>query len=135
MALRLRQEKTPDGIRSLTDLSKQTTGVMYTFIVLVVLTGVFLGFKGQYWSSGWIWAAIGLLIITIGVMSALGSRYNAVRAAVGLPARAGRQTKTAPPAPPDESRRAVEAAPGALITAIGVVALLLLLWLMIVKPF
>ena len=135
MALRLRQEKTPDGIRSLTDLSKQTTNIMYGFIVLVVITGVFLGFQGSWWSHGWIWAAIVLFIITIGVMSALGRGYNAVRGAVGLPVRSGRQVKTTAPAPPDEVRRLVDAAPAGLTTAIGVVALALLLWLMILKPF
>jgi hypothetical protein len=135
MALRLRQEKTPDGIRSLTELSKQTSGVMYTFIMLVAITGVLLGFKGQYWSRGWIWTAIVLLIITIGVMSALGGRYNAVRGAVGLPAwdRRGKMTTSAPGSP-EEISRAVEATPAGVITAVGVIGLGLLLWLMILKP-
>jgi hypothetical protein len=135
MALRLRQEKSPDGIRSLTDLSKRTTNVMYGFILLIVLTGLFLGFRGSWWSHGWIWAALALLIITIGVMSVLSRRYNAVRAAVGLPVRSRRQITTTTPASPEEIRRAVEAAPAGLITAIGVIALALLLWLMILKPF
>jgi len=135
MALRLRREKSVDAIRSLTELSKESSGIAYVFIVLIVITGVPLGFQGHWWSYGWIWAAIGLLILTIGVMSALGSRYNAVRAAVGLPYRAGRQTQTSPPAPPAEIRRAVETAPALLTTAVGVVAAGLLLWLMILKPF
>jgi hypothetical protein len=135
MALHLRQEKTPDAIRSLTDLSKRTSNAMYGFIVLVVITGLFLGFQGSWWSHGWIWAAIAILIITIGVMSALGRGYNAVRGAVGLPVRSGRQVKTTSPAPPDQVGRLVEATPAGLITAIGVIALALLLWLMILKPF
>jgi hypothetical protein len=36
---------------------------------------------------------------------------------------------------PEEIRRAVEATPGAVMTAIGVVALAALLSLMILKPF
>src|SRR6266550_4134437 len=135
MALRLRQEKTPDGIRSLTDLSKRTNMTMYTFIVLIVITGLFLGFQGRWWSHGWIWAALGLLLITIGVMSVLSRGYNGVRGAVGLPVRSGRQVTTSSPASPEEIRRLVEAAPAGLITAIGVVALALLLGLMILKPF
>ena len=135
MGLRLRQETTPDGIRSLTDLSKRTTRVMYAFIVLIVITGLFLGFQGRWWSHGWIWAALGLLIITIGIMSVLSRRYNAVRGAVGLPIRSGRQVTTTAPASPEEIRRLVEAAPAGLMTAIGVIALALLLGLMILKPF
>jgi hypothetical protein len=77
-----------------------------------------------------------VLIATIGVMSALGGRYNAVRGAVGLPAwdRRGRTT-TSEPGSPEDIRRAVAATPLVLISAIGVVALALLLWLMILKPF
>jgi len=135
MALRLRQETTPDGIRSLTDLSKRTNRAMYAFIVLIVITGLFLGFQGRWWSHGWIWAALGLLLITIGIMSVLSRRYNAVRAAVGLPVRSRGRVTTASPASPEEIRRLVEAAPAGLMTAIGVVALALLLGLMILKPF
>jgi hypothetical protein len=136
MAFRLRSEKTTDGLRSLAELSKQTTGVMYTFIALIVISGAVLGLQGRWFGRGWIWAAIVVLILTIGGMSALGGRYNAVRGAVGLPAwdRRGKVT-TSTPGSPDEIRRAVEAAPTGVITAIGVVALALLLWLMILKPF
>jgi hypothetical protein len=136
MAFRLRSEKTTDGLRSLAELSKQTTGVMYTFIALIVISGVVLGLQGRWFGRGWIWAAIVVLTLTIGGMSALGGRFNAVRGAVGLPAwdRRGKVT-TSTPGSPDEIRRAVEAAPTGVITAIGVVALALLLWLMILKPF
>ncbi|MDQ6922469.1 MAG: hypothetical protein M3170_12795 [Candidatus Dormibacteraeota bacterium] len=136
MAFRLRSEKTTDGIRSLTELSKQTTGVMYGFLVLIVISGVFLGFQGGWWGRAWIWTALVVLILTIGAMSALGGRFNAVRGAVGLAAwdRRGKVTTSAPGSP-EEIRRAVSAAPVGIITAIGVVALVLLLWLMILKPF
>jgi len=136
MAFRLRSEKTTDGIRSLAELSKQTTGVMYVFIVLIVVSGVFLGFQGRWWGRAWIWTALAVLIVTIGVMSALGGRYNAVRGAVGLPAwdRRGRTTTSAPGSP-EAIRQAVEATPTAFITAIGIIALALLLGLMILKPF
>ena len=136
MAFRLRSEKTTDGIRSLTELSKQTTGVMYTFIALTVISGLFLGFQGRWWGRAWIWTALAVLLLTIGAMSAFGGRFNAVRGVVGLPAwdRRGKTTTSAPGSP-EEIRRAVEAAPVGVITAIGVVALVLLLWLMILKPF
>lgn len=136
MAFRLRSEKTADGIRSLTELSKQTTNLMYGFIGLIIISGLFLGFQGRWWGRGWIWAALAVLIVTIGVMSVLGRRYSEVRGAVGLPVRAGRGPITASaPGSPEEIRRAVDATPAGVITAIGVVALALLLGLMILKPF
>jgi hypothetical protein len=135
MAFRLRSEKTTDGIRSLTELSKQTTQVMYSFILLIVITGLLLGIQGGWFGRYWIWTAMVVLVLTIGVMSVLGRRYNAVRASVGLPARSGRRIVTSTPGSPEDIRRAVDATPAALISAIGVVALALLLWLMILKPF
>jgi hypothetical protein len=135
MAFRLRSEKTADAMRSLTELSKQSTNVMYAFIVLIVISGLFLGFQGSWWGRGWIWAAMALLIVTIGVMSVMGRRYNAVRGAVGLPVRSGRRTTTSSPVPPAELPRVVSAAGPGPITAVGVIALALLLWLMILKPF
>jgi hypothetical protein len=136
MAFRLRSEKTTDGIRSLAEVSKQTTGVMYSFLVLIVISGVFLGLQGRWWGRAWIWTALVVLILTIGVMSALGGRYNAVRGAVGLPAWDSRgRTSTSAPGSAEEIRQAVEATPAGVITAVGVVALGLLLWLMILKPF
>jgi hypothetical protein len=136
MGLRLRSETSTEAIKSLTDLSSRSSPVMYVFLVLIVLTGVLLGFQGSYWGHGWIWVAIAVLVITIGLMNVLGVRYNAIRVAVGLPARFNRRASAAAStAPPDEIRREVESAPRDLITAIGVVALLVLFWLMIVKPF
>jgi len=49
--------------------------------------------------------------------------------------RSRRQAITIQQAPPDEIRRVVETTPGGVITALGVVALALLLWLMLLKPF
>lgn len=136
MGLRLRSETSPDAIRSLTDLSSRSSPLMYIFLLLIAITGVLLGFQGNWWGHGWIWVAIAVLLVTIGVMNVLGVRYNAIRVAVGLPARFGRRVPAqATTAPPDEIRREVAGAPRDLITAIGVVALLLLFWLMIVKPF
>jgi hypothetical protein len=135
MAFRLRSEKTADAVRSLTELSKQSTNVMYAFIILIVISGLFLGFQGSWWGRGWIWSAIALLIITIGVMSVMGRRYNAVRGAVGLPVRSGGRTTTSAPVAPAELPRVVSAAGPGPITAVGVIALALLLWLMILKPF
>src|SRR6202140_5808106 len=120
MAFRLRSEKTSDGIRSLAELSKQTTGVMYSFLVLIVISGVFLGFQGRWWGRAWIWTAVVVVILTIGAMSALGGRFNAVRGAGGLPAwdRRGKITTSAPGSP-EAIRQAVERTRRPLTTDIG----------------
>jgi uncharacterized membrane protein len=130
-AFRLRRESSPDAIRALLRVSTLSSQVMYPFLLLVFVTGVALGFAGHWWGYAWIWTAVALLLLASGVMVALGMPYNRLRAAAGE-AR-GRQPSA--PAPPEEiGRMAASTRPG-LITALGVVALALLLWLMILKPF
>ena len=136
MGLRVRSETSTEAIKSLTDLSSRSSPVMYIFLLLIVITGVLLGFQGNWWGHGWIWVAIAVLVVTIGLMNVLGVRYNALRVLVGLPARFGRRAAaTTSTASLEAIRSAAAGAPRDLITAIGVVALLLLFWLMIVKPF
>jgi len=136
MGFRVRSGASTETVRSLTDLSSRSSPVMYAFLVLVVITGVLLGFNGSYWGRAWIWVAIVVLVVTIGLMNVLGTRYNAIRVAVGLPGRFNQRAAPQPPtASADQVTRDVTQAPRDLITAIGVVALLLLFWLMILKPF
>jgi hypothetical protein len=69
---------------------------------------VALGFLGRFWSSGWIWASLGLLIGIIVAMSLIASRhFHRVRKAAGslprrdegTPARRSRLTRGSPPPP------------------------------------
>jgi hypothetical protein len=133
MGLSLRQQKSDDSIRSLTELSRNSTGVSYIFIVLIVITGTTLGFQGSWWRYKWIWTAVIVLIVTIGAMSGLANRYNRIRAAAGLD-RPDRRRKQVPAYGNDLMALVAGANPWP-ISLIGVVALLLLLWLMILKPF
>lgn len=135
MGFRLRQEKTIDAIRSLTELSKQTTRATYVFVYLIIATGLVLGFQGGWLRSVWIWTALVLLIITMGAMNGLSRRYNAVREAAGLPRRGRRRTQPAPPASPEQLPQLAAGANPWPISVVGLVALVLLLWLMILKPF
>src|SRR5260370_34973962 len=80
------RRRSRDGIRLPAELSKLTSGVMYSFIALIAISGVFLGFQGRWWGRAWIWTAVAVLIVTIGAMSALGGRFNPGRGAVGPPA-------------------------------------------------
>src|SRR5262249_13889192 len=128
MGFRLRQETNPDAIRSLTELSRQTTPITYVFLLLIIITGVIQGFQGHWWGRAWIWAALVVLIVTMGAMSGLARRYYyKLREAAGLAAGPGARPKTTAPASPEALREMAAAANPWPISAIGVVALLVLL--------
>ena len=135
MGLRLRQEKSPDAIRALTRLSKQTTNVTYVFIYLIIITGVAMGFQNNWWRFAWIWVALAVLIIAIGAMNGLSRPYHNVRVGVGLPGRGGRRSEPPAPASSEQLEQLVDRANPWPISVIGIIAILVLLWLMILKPF
>jgi len=79
----------------------------YGFLGVVVLTGVALGVQGNWWRYGWIWAAIVIVVAAVLALGAIGIRLRRTRSRVRV----------------------------WLISIIGMVGLLLLLWLMVLKPF
>ena len=130
MGLRLRRETSPDSIRSLVVLSTLSTRVMYPFLVLVLLTGIAAGFAGQWWRFKWIWTAIIVLVITIILMNVMGQQYNPLRGE----ARERRHRGPVADTPYVIRKVAANTRPGP-ISAVGVVAFGILVWLMILKPF
>ena len=136
-ALRLRQERDPVRIGALLDLSGASLGLMYAGILVLLVGGVWAAFAGNWWGQAWIWIAIGLLVLIVVAMYPLGSMYyGRVRNAVGL--KKYNDPKDAPPptpASPAELDALLSSPRPFQLAAIGGVGLLLILWLMIVKPF
>jgi hypothetical protein len=133
MGLDLRRQKSAEAVKSMTEVSKNWTGVSYAFILLIAITGVAMGFQQNWWRFKWIWTAIGILILTIGAMSGLANGYNRIRIAAGVqPPRRQRQQ---PAEKPEDLMSLVSAANPWPISLIGVAALIILLWLMVLKPF
>jgi small-conductance mechanosensitive channel len=137
VAWRLRTERDVASIRTLLDLSRRSIGVMSIGLVTWFLGGILAGFSGSWWTSGqlWIWASLVLAIVVVGMMTPMGRFYfNRIRAAVGVDPR----TNAADPNFVVD-QGAVEAAIASgnpmLLTVVGVGALVILAWLMIVKPF
>lgn len=133
MGLDLRRQKSAEAVKSMTEVSKNWTGVSYAFILLIAITGVAMGFQQNWWRFKWIWTAIVILILTIGAMSGLANRYNRIRSAAGVqPPRRQRQQSAEKP---EDLMSLVAAANPWPISLIGVGALIILLWLMVLKPF
>jgi hypothetical protein len=137
MAIALRRERDPARIRALLDLSSVSLGGMYGSLALLLIAGIAAGIVGGWFGRAWIWLALVTLVIVIVAMYAMASRYyGELRSAVGLPSY--RDQKGGPPPAPasPETVAAMLASPipGAIL-AVGLIGLLVILWLMVVKPF
>lgn len=136
-AMRIRDEREPGRVAALLDLSGTSLGLMYASLLVLLAAGVTAGFVGAFWGRAWIWAAIGVLVIVVVAMYPLGSQHYAkVRRAVGL--KAYNDPKDAPPpAPlaPDELATLLASPRPFQLAALGGIGLVVILWLMVVKPF
>jgi len=137
VAWRLRTERDAGVIRTLLDLSRRSLNFMSVGLIVWFLGGILAGFSGNFWTTGqyWIWASLVIAVILVGMMTPMGRFYfNRIRAAVGVDAK----TNTYNPAfVVDQAALDAAIASGnpMLLATVGIGALVILAWLMIVKPF
>ena len=136
VALKLRGEHEIPRVQALLDLSKFAINAIYVSILVLLIAGVAAAFIAGLWGRGWIWAAIVLLVAMFAAMYARASTwFRDLRQAAGQAYETGKGKQ--PAAPPDPTRLAVLTASGRPIeiAAIGYTGLVLILWLMVIKPF
>ena len=133
----IRRERDPAQIRSLLELSSRSLGFVYGALLTLFVAGIVAGIMGNHFGRGWIWASIGVLVAVAVLMYALASRYyGRVREAVGI--RSYQTPKDAPdptPVSAEELALLVDSRRPDVIGLVGIVGLLVLLWLMMFKPF
>lgn len=136
VALKLRGERELPRVQALLDLSRFATNGMYVSIFVLLIAGVAAGILGDLWGRGWIWAAIVLLVLMFVAMYARGSSwFRDLRRAAGLAYETGKGAQ--PAERPDTVRLATLTASSRPmeIAAVGYGGLVLILWLMVMKPF
>jgi hypothetical protein len=133
----IRRERDPERIRALLELSSRSLGLVYGSLVTLLVAGIVAAIMGGHFARGWAWAAIGVLVTITVLMYILASRYyGRVREAVGL--RGYETPKDAPdptPVSADELAALVDSRRPDVIGLVGIFGLLILLWLMMFKPF
>ena len=92
-------------------------------LLVVIATGVAMGFVGSWWRWGWIWTAIAVLVAAIVFMSAQSVPYHKARELTG-PGKPAAELEVP----------LAKARPMALLWS-GAIALVVLLFLMVFKPF
>ena len=134
-AFRIRATRDPAQIRTLLDLSSMALGLTYVGLLLLLIGGIAAAIAGDHFSRGWTWAALGLLVVIIVAMYAMATPfYGQLRVAAGVRAK---DPKVDPN--PVVSQADIDALAGSsrpmVLLAIGGVGLILILWLMVIKPF
>lgn len=141
VAFRLKKERDPARVRAMLDLSRGSVGVLPSVpFAIGFLAGVAAGFVGNWWGQLWIWIALGLLLLIAGLMTPFAAmRLNAIRVAAGQPVKltSGGRIKGAPDTDgdPDELNRLLDRWNPWPIAILGFGGFVVILALMILKPF
>ena len=133
----IRRERDPARIRALADLSSTSLTAAYVGLLLLLVGGIWAGISGDWFKSGWIWVALVVFIAITVLMYVIATPYfKRLRIALGQRVMGMPKDAPEPIAAADADIAAIAAtAPANLLVAIGLGGLLIILWLMVVKPF
>ena len=128
VAFRLRREREPLRIRALLELSRSTRSLMYWSLLVLLVAGIANGFfVVQYAERGWLWTALVLLAVLIAVAFPIAvPYYRRIRLAVD---------PDGPAATAEELAELLTSSRPLLVAWVETVGILVILWLMIYKPF
>ena len=126
---RIRRERDRARILDLVTLSGETILPMYVSLAAIVVTGVLLGLKVHAFSLWWIWAAIAILVVVAALMGAIARPYFArVKEACQM------RPSGVPRVSDEELLEILHASTAHVLSAIGGIGLLAILYLMIFQP-
>ena len=137
MAFQLRKETDFARIRAMLDLSGSTIIVMGIALLIMGLTGLTLPFILKLWGKVWIWASIVLMIAVVVQMGLMNDkRYKHLRRMVGLPYMiGGKQFPAEEPAAQAEVEAHIKGMKFYDLLIVGLGIPVIVLWLMVFKPF
>jgi uncharacterized membrane protein len=130
VSFRLRRLRDPRQVSALLDLSATATKVTYVGLLVLLMGGVVAGFKLHAWGRGWIWTAIAILVFTIGFMYGVATRYYIKVRTVTQALVDGSEAVT-----PAQYAEMLSSNRAYVLAAEGIAALLVIVWLMVLKPF
>ena len=137
VAFQLRKERDRARLGALLDLSGWSLNVAGIGLLVLFLSGILAGIVLGSFGKWWIWIALALFIVIAGLMTPVGGKYF-----TGLRVALGQRTRGLKPADPDP----VPASDGELETLLvsrspetllllGGGGFLVILWLMMFRPF
>jgi hypothetical protein len=140
VTFKVRGERDRQRIAAYLELSNTYLNVMYVFLVGILLTGIAAGIVGGWWTSGrlWIWAAlVTFVVVALAMYITPTPHFDALRHAVGLQTYNDRRKGIAapPPASDEEIGRLLASSRPLVGAIVGIIGILILAWLMMLKPF
>jgi uncharacterized membrane protein len=125
VTLQILRERDPKRVAHLIELSGSSLKAFYISFFLLVGAGVWAGFMGQWWGRGWIWTSLALFIVTSALMGAIARPYFQK---VGTAARASDATA-------ESLQSVISKQVPVVLTVLGFGSLIVILYLMLFKPF
>jgi hypothetical protein len=127
---RIRGERDRQRIAELISFSGTTARPMYIALGVLVAGGVGAGITLHRFADWWLWISIGILLATIGLMTGLAKPYfSRIQAACEV------RPSGVPRVSDEELAQLLRSGEAHVITAIGVIGLLAILYLMLFQPF
>ena len=133
-AFRVRTQRDVRAVAAGLEASSAALGLVYVGLLLLIIGGLAAAWAGDQFGKPYVIASIVVLIVVIAAMYMIATPYyGRIREAVGLRPPKG-ATEPAAPVGPDELAKLLDTRrPEALLT-VGGLGLLILLWLMVIKP-
>ncbi|HKI52819.1 MAG TPA: hypothetical protein VJ987_01745, partial [Anaerolineales bacterium] len=110
---------------------------MFVSFLVMGVTGLILPFMLKLWGKGWIWTSIVLMVVVVVEMGVMNEkRYKHLRKLVGLPYMVGNKELPAEePASQEEVQAHLKKLKIGELMGVGYVIPMIVLWLMVFKPF
>lgn len=137
VAFRIRRETDRARMAALLDLSQISVLVATIALIVLFLAGILAGVVLNSWSRIWIWVSLALLV-GIGVaMTPLGiGHFNRIRLALGMRTRDFKEGQPEPlPASDDALAAALRSSRPEQLLAIGGIGFVVIVYLMMFRPF
>jgi hypothetical protein len=136
---RVRRERDRATLSTLVGFSSYSIGTLYVAFLFLLLAGILAGIVGGWWTNGrlWLWAALIVLVIVVGLMYGLmTTHYVKLRTALGIASPSDQKKGVTPEPASDAELEALLTSSRPTIGAVlGIAGLLVIIWLMVVKPF
>lgn len=130
MAFRVRGERDPVVVDALLKVGGMSIGPMYIGLLLLIVGGLGAAAGANMWGKPWIIVSIVVFVIVLIVMWAVASPYYmGLRKALEERGPDGRPTME-----PAALATMLDTRRPEILTAVGTVGLVLLVWLMVIKP-
>lgn len=122
---KIRSERDPVRIRTMLDMSRATRHLMYSSFLLLVGAGIALASTAGWWRSAWLWTSIGLLTVLFVAAFPLAVPYfGAIRREIERE-----------PHDPAKLAELLASTRGLWLAWIETVGIVVIIYLMIFKPF